>query len=86
MNEHTAILFMHFYNNCFFTCFCQFGMHAQICFTYGCMLSVVLVAGSEVSPPPVPSKPIKKCEWFNVALSLLRRSGYKVFYSQVFND
>ena len=33
--------------------FCQFGMHARRCFTYGCMLTFVPVAGS-------PSKPIKK--------------------------
>ena len=47
----TAILFMCFC--CFFMSFCQFEMHAQCCFTYGCMLTFVPVAGT-------PSKPIKK--------------------------
>ena len=47
----TAILFMYFC--CFFMSFCQFEMHAQCCFTYGCMLTFVPVAGT-------PSKPIKK--------------------------
>ena len=51
IHEGTAILFMCFC--CFSMSFCQFGMHARRCFTYGCMLTFVPVAGS-------PSKPIKK--------------------------
>ena len=52
---------------CFFVCFCQFGMNAQNCFTHGCMLSFVFVAGRHCFITPsslilvtAPSKPIKK--------------------------